>query len=83
MWLCCCTFQVQDRLKQMLKKWSEGDFKNDPQLSLIPSLYMQLKRDGVDFNSSEQVSRSNDSRLCAQNVLVWSSCLLLYEMSVF
>jgi signal transducing adaptor molecule len=33
-----------------LKKWAEGDFKNDPQLNLIPSLYNKLKQEGHDFS---------------------------------
>lgn len=38
------------RLKQLLKKWAEGEFKSDPQLNLIPSLYNKLKSEGVDFS---------------------------------
>ncbi|XP_026481513.1 signal transducing adapter molecule 1-like [Ctenocephalides felis] len=38
------------KLKQLLKKWSEGEFKSDPQLNLIPSLYNKLKSEGVDFS---------------------------------
>ncbi len=45
--------RVAERLKAMLKKWSEGDFKGDPQLNLIPSIYSALKRDGVDFDTSD------------------------------
>ena len=44
----------------MLRSWAEGDFKGDPQLSLIPSLYNQLKKEGITFSSSSvssQVSR--------------------------
>jgi signal transducing adaptor molecule len=33
-----------------LKKWAEGDFKSDPQLNLIPSLYMKMKQEGHDFS---------------------------------
>ena len=42
--------KVQDKLKAMLKKWAEGEFKGDSQFSLIPSLYHTLKREGVDFS---------------------------------
>ncbi|KAJ9590140.1 hypothetical protein L9F63_016725 [Diploptera punctata] len=42
---------VADKLRKLLKKWAEGDFKNDPQLNLIPSLYAKLKQDGVDFSA--------------------------------
>ena len=53
--------RVQEKLKAMLRSWAEGDFKGDPQLSLIPSLYNQLKKEGITFSSSSvssQVSRS-------------------------
>uniref|UniRef100_A0A6M2DJX5 Putative signal transducing adaptor protein stam/stam2 n=1 Tax=Xenopsylla cheopis TaxID=163159 RepID=A0A6M2DJX5_XENCH len=41
---------VAQKLKQLLKKWAEGEFKSDPQLNLIPSLYNKLKSEGVDFS---------------------------------
>lgn len=44
--------KIQEKLKQMLKTWAEGEFKSDPQYSLIPSLYSNLKREGIDFSSS-------------------------------
>ena len=42
--------QVSERLRESLKKWADGEFKGDPQLSLIPALYTKLKQDGYDFN---------------------------------
>lgn len=36
-----------------MKKWAEGDFKKDPQLNLIPSMYNKLKHEGVDFSDTE------------------------------
>ena len=49
---------MQEKLKAVLRSWAEGDFKGDPQLSLIPSLYNQLKKEGITFSSSSvQVSR--------------------------
>lgn len=42
--------KVVEKLKALLKKWSEEVFKNDPELSLIPSLYESLKSDR-DFPS--------------------------------
>ncbi|XP_063879998.1 signal transducing adapter molecule 1-like isoform X1 [Scylla paramamosain] len=42
--------KVSERLRECLKKWAEGEFKGDPQLSLIPALYTKLKQDGYDFN---------------------------------
>lgn len=44
--------KVTNRLKSLLKKWAENEFKSDPQLSLIPSLYTKLKQEGVDFSST-------------------------------
>ena len=44
---------LQERLKGMLKKWSESpDFTKDPQLNLIPSLYKRLREEGIDFTPS-------------------------------
>lgn len=40
----------------MLRGWAEGDFKNDPQLALIPSLYNQLQKEGIDFSSASSSS---------------------------
>ena len=47
---------MQEKLKAMLRRWAEGDFKDDPQLSLIPSLYNQLKKEGIDFSSTSASS---------------------------
>lgn len=44
--------KIAEKLKLLIKKWAE-DFKNDSQLSLIPSLYCALKNEGVDFNVEE------------------------------
>lgn len=56
--------KVADSLKSTLKKWVENEFKSDPQLSLIPSLYAKLKQEGVDFSSvadnSTKVNESTD-----------------------
>ncbi|XP_031846378.1 signal transducing adaptor molecule [Nomia melanderi] len=41
--------KIAERMKGLLKKWAEGDFKTDPQLNLIPSLYNKLKNEGYDF----------------------------------
>lgn len=38
------------KLKLSLKKWSESEFKTDPQLNLIPSLYQKLRAEGQDFS---------------------------------
>lgn len=48
---------VAEKLRKLLKKWAEGDFKNDPQLNLIPSLYAKLKQEGVDFSAHSEAPR--------------------------
>ncbi|XP_077990717.1 signal transducing adapter molecule 2-like [Glandiceps talaboti] len=45
--------KVADKLKCLIKDWAE-EFKNDPQLNLIPSLYNSLKAEGASFVASEQ-----------------------------
>ncbi|RWS06945.1 signal transducing adapter molecule 1-like protein [Dinothrombium tinctorium] len=51
--------KVAEKLKQLIKKWAEQEFKNDPQLSLIPSLYNKLKSEGVEFSTSEPQKRTS------------------------
>lgn len=52
-----CQPKIVEKIKILLKKWAEGDFKTDPQLNLIPSLYNKLRNEGLDFSSvSETVS---------------------------
>lgn len=36
-------------MKVSLKKWAETEFKSDPQLNLIPTLYRKLREEGQDF----------------------------------
>ena len=46
--------KVSERSRLLLKKWAQSkDFRKDPQLNLIPSLYDKLKSEGVSFHSSE------------------------------
>lgn len=40
-------------MRLMLKRWAESEFKNDPQLDLIPSLYNKLKQEGHDFTDQQ------------------------------
>lgn len=42
--------KINTRLKLCLKKWSESEFRTDPQLNLIPSLYQKLRSEGHDFS---------------------------------
>jgi MFS superfamily sulfate permease-like transporter len=47
--------QLSDRVAQIIQDWSnDKDIINDPALSLIPSLYSELKQKGVDFKKDEQ-----------------------------
>lgn len=41
--------KVSEKLRQSLRTWAEGEFKSDPQLNLIPSLYQKLKQEGYEF----------------------------------
>jgi len=41
--------RVSEKLRELLVKWAEGDFKSDPQLNIIPALLAQLKEEGLDF----------------------------------
>jgi signal transducing adaptor molecule len=49
--------KIYEKLKGLLKKWAEGDFKTDPQLNLIPSLYQKLKLEGHDFSTVTDMVR--------------------------
>ena len=60
---------MQEKLKGMLRRWAEGDFKGDPQLALIPGLYHQLKKEGIDFSSSSGSSEVNINLMVANIVL--------------
>ncbi|XP_001603212.2 signal transducing adapter molecule 1 isoform X1 [Nasonia vitripennis] len=53
--------KIHEKLKALLKKWAEGDFKTDPQLNLIPSLYQKLKADGIDFSTCSETPRQSYS----------------------
>jgi len=46
--------KVVEKLKLMLKKWSDGEFSKDPAYSLIPALFASLRREGMDFSSEEE-----------------------------
>ncbi|OTF72808.1 signal transducing adapter molecule 2-like protein [Euroglyphus maynei] len=52
--------KVSERARLLLKKWAQSkDFKKDPQLNLIPSLYEKLKSEGLSFHSSEPSKRKS------------------------
>lgn len=56
--------KVAEKLRQLLKKWAEGEFKNDPQLNLIPSLYAKLKQEGMDFTATSEGAKVCKIWLC-------------------
>lgn len=53
--------KIQEKLRGLLKTWAEGEFKGDSQLSLIPSLYQALKKEGVDFSSASDTPKKSKS----------------------
>uniref|UniRef100_A0A1A9UDC7 Signal transducing adapter molecule 1 n=1 Tax=Glossina austeni TaxID=7395 RepID=A0A1A9UDC7_GLOAU len=48
--------KVSSKMRQVLKSWAEGDFKSDPELNLIPTLYGKLRADGYEFTDSNDKS---------------------------
>lgn len=46
--------KVVEKFKLTLKKWSENEFKSDPQLKLISDFYQQLKKEGYDFTDQSK-----------------------------
>lgn len=51
--------QVAQKMAGLIKKWAEEEFKSDPQLNLIPSLYAKLKAEGVDFAEVDSKVNNN------------------------
>ncbi|XP_049870341.1 signal transducing adapter molecule 1 [Pectinophora gossypiella] len=56
---------VGQRLKGLLRKWSEGEFKSDPQLDLIPALAKQFRADATDRDTPSHSSQSTASAAAA------------------
>lgn len=50
---------------QVLKSWAEGDFKSDPELNLIPSLYMKLRQENYDFSQFNEKPSKSVAKLAA------------------
>jgi len=65
--------KIVEKLKEVLKKWAEGEFSRDPSLSLIPSLYASLKKDGIDFSGSPGSSGASSALKMPADPLVVSS----------
>ncbi|XP_061390839.1 signal transducing adapter molecule 1 [Musca vetustissima] len=55
--------KVAARMCQVLKGWAEGDFKSDPELNLIPSLYNKLRQENYDFSSSNEKPMKSTPKL--------------------
>ncbi|KAH0546873.1 signal transducing adapter molecule 2 [Cotesia glomerata] len=53
--------KIIEKLKVLIKKWAEGDFKTDPQLNLIPTLYNKLKSEGHDFSSLSEMPKHSSA----------------------
>ncbi|GIY05255.1 signal transducing adapter molecule 1 [Caerostris extrusa] len=55
-----------EKLKELLKKWTEEEFKNDPELSLIPSLYHSIKTESqlsdINAHRSKESSSARESK---------------------
>ncbi|CAL8143825.1 unnamed protein product [Orchesella dallaii] len=51
---------IRDKMLSCLQKWAENEFKSDPQLDLIPTLYNSLRGRGYDF-PSDSPSKSKKS----------------------
>ncbi|XP_014291611.1 signal transducing adapter molecule 1 [Halyomorpha halys] len=49
-----CGDKVGDRIRNLIKKWSDAEFKADAQLSLMTSLYSRLRQEGVDFSTQSE-----------------------------
>ncbi|XP_055945030.1 signal transducing adapter molecule 2-like isoform X1 [Argiope bruennichi] len=45
--------EAEKKLKLLLQRWANEEFKDDPELGIIPSLYYKLKSEGVEFPSPE------------------------------
>lgn len=52
--------KVIERFKLMIKKWSENEFKSDPELNFIPAFYGQLKKEGYDFTDPSKPQLPKD-----------------------
>ncbi|XP_058977348.1 signal transducing adapter molecule 1-like [Musca domestica] len=60
--------KVAARMCHVLKGWAEGDFKSDPELNLIPSLYTKLRQENYDFSgSSDKPTQSTAKMVTAKD----------------
>ncbi|XP_022191471.2 signal transducing adapter molecule 1 [Nilaparvata lugens] len=61
--------KIAEKFKSLLKKWAEGEFKNDTQLTLIPSLYAKLVKEGVDFSHVDESKPKQSPQLKDPNAV--------------
>lgn len=52
-------------MRQVIKSWAESDFRSDPELNLIPSLYMKLRLEGYDFSNLNENPPKSAAKLTA------------------
>lgn len=55
---------VAQKMRVSLKKWSENEFKTDHVLNLIPSLYLKMKNEGIDFSDTSIEVPKPQTALC-------------------
>ncbi|GBM06264.1 Signal transducing adapter molecule 1 [Araneus ventricosus] len=46
--------EAEKTLKLLIQKWAMEEFKDDPELGIIPSLYYKLKSEGVEFPTESE-----------------------------
>ncbi|XP_074656155.1 signal transducing adapter molecule 2-like isoform X2 [Tubulanus polymorphus] len=59
--------KVVDKLKALVKKWAENEFKDDSALSLIPTLYQSLLKEGVTFPPPDPIKAATTARKLEAN----------------
>ncbi|XP_054742688.1 signal transducing adapter molecule 1 isoform X1 [Anastrepha obliqua] len=57
--------KVSLKMRQLLKNWAENDFKSDPELNLIPSLYNKLRHEGFDFSNLNEKPPKSATKITA------------------
>lgn len=53
--------KVIRQLKQLIRVWADGEFKSDPSLSLIPSLFSSLRTEGHTFPVDDMSSTKDNT----------------------
>ncbi|XP_071454183.1 signal transducing adapter molecule 1 [Hetaerina americana] len=54
--------RVSEGLRKLLRSWAEGEFRSDPQLNLIPSLYSRLRHEGLEFPTVDRTATESTSK---------------------